>query len=95
MIDVFQEVIRDLKAQRQTEFYWCKCSDNCQCDHCRPDKLAIGRNQLKEIYEDAVKLLESGKWEMRNQQHTLSLKTIKQIYRKVLYDEQRRNRIYS
>lgn len=82
---LLREAIADAKADRQTELAWCKCCENCMCDHCKPIKLKLAVAQVKNVCSEKriLKLLESGRYKMRNQTHTLSRKTLASVIRKL------------
>ena len=97
MIDnnLLKEAIADAKAKRQTELAWCKCVEDCMCDHCKPLKLRLAVAQAKEKYgEDFnagiemrfVTELDTGKYVMRNQTHTLSDRVLTKVIVKVSRD---------
>ena len=82
---LFKEAIADAKARRQTELAWCKCPEDCLCDHCKPMKTRLAIIQAKEKLEESfdekkfLTELERGKYQMRNQTHTLSEETLNTI----------------
>ena len=82
---LLKEAIADAKARRQTELAWCKCPEDCLCDHCKPIKLKLALSQVQAICSEKriLKLLENGRYEMRNQTHTLSRKTLASVIRKL------------
>ncbi len=90
--NLLKEAIADAKAKRQTELYWCKCVADCLCGHCKPLKLKIAMRQVQEKlagnYEKRLlEILESGKYRMRNQQHTLSKESVDAIVKDLKEDE--------
>jgi hypothetical protein len=79
---LLKEAIADAKAARHTELAWCKCPTNCMCEHCKPLKFQLALGQIRERLEQEktiVEILESGKYTLRNQAHTLSEESLNAI----------------